>query len=221
MRKQALVIGLGQFGMSLTRELEERGIEVLAVDTDARLVQAVAPYASRAVVFDATIEDDLARADPKRRDYCVVAIGNEARDASILCTALLRQLGAPWIIGRATDPLHERILRLVGAHEVINPESAFGERLATRLAYSGVVDEFSLGEDLVITELHTPSVMIGQNLMDLELPKRYGITVVAIRRPHQGRGTLVLPDPRMPLQVDDILVIVGRPGAARGLMEQV
>jgi trk system potassium uptake protein TrkA len=221
MPKQALVIGLGQFGQSLVRSLSQRNIEVLAVDTDARLVQSVASIAARAVAFDATLEEELARTEPRKRDFCIVAIGEESRDASILCTALLRQLGAPWVLARATDPLHERILRLVGAHEVVNPESAFGERLATRLAYHGIVDEFPLGGDLVITEVRAPTAMVGQSLADLELPRRHGLTVVAIRRMEQGEGALVLPSPRLPIRPQDILVVVGKPGAARTLLDGI
>lgn len=221
MRKQALVIGLGQFGLSLVRALADRGVDVLAVDKDANLVEVAADFAAEAVVFDALDEEALQRAAPERRDVCVVAIGNESREGSILTTALLRQMGAKKVVARATDDLHERILKLVGAHEVVNPERAFGERLATRLAYSGVLEEAPLGEDLAITELRAPAAMIGQSLLDLKLPRRFGVTVVAIRRAHDGRGKLLIPKPDDPLLADDILVVVAPPGAVTELLERL
>jgi len=221
MRKQALVIGLGQFGLSLSRALTDRGVDVFAVDLNPALVELAADFAVEAVVFNAIDEEALARAAPQRRDVCVVAIGNESREGSILCTALLRQMGAPKVVARATDELHERILRLVGAHEVVNPERAFGERLATRLAYSGVLEEAPLGEDLAITEVRTPTALVGRTLLELKLPSRFKLTVVAVRRTQDGRGKLLIPKPDEPLQAEDILVIVAAPGAVTEFLERV
>ena len=222
MRKHALVIGLGQFGMSLARSLTDRGVEVFAVDRRADLVEEAADFVAEAVVFDASDEDALARAAPAKRDVCVVAIGNESREGSILATAQLRQMGAPYLVARATDDLHERILKLVGAHEVINPERAFGERLATRLAFAGVLEEAPLGEDLAITEIRAPASMVGRTLLDLRLPRRFNVSVVAVRRQQDGRGKLLVPPrPEEPLQAEDILVVVAPPGAVTDLLERL
>jgi trk system potassium uptake protein TrkA len=220
-RKQALIVGLGQFGMSLSRALTDRGVEVLAVDLDPVRVSFAADFVAEAVQFDALDEEALARTGPQRRDVCVVAIGDTAREGSILCTALLRQMGAPRVVARATDDLHERILKLVGAHEVVNPERAFGERLATRLAFSGVLEELPLGDDLSITEVKIPAPLVGRTLMDLKLPRRFGVTIVAIRRSQDGRGRLLIPRPDEPLQTEDILVMVAPPGAVTSFLERV
>ncbi|MCC6214994.1 MAG: TrkA family potassium uptake protein [Polyangiaceae bacterium] len=218
MRKQAIVVGLGQFGAALTRSLAARGVEVLAVDTNEERVQAVAAVAAHAAMFDATEEAALQRAAPERRDLCVCAIGEAGREASILTTALLRQMGAPRVVARAMDPLHERILRLVGAHEVVNPERAFGERLASRLLTAGVIDEVPLGDDLVITELRPPPAFVGRTLADLTLPKTYSVTVVAVRRPG---APVTMPTPATLLTAEDILVIVSPPGAVPAMMDRV
>lgn len=218
-RRQALIVGLGQFGMALARSLSAEGVEVLGVDVDPLRVQNASEIVSEAAAFDAMDEDALARTAPASRDLCVVAVGEEAREASIMVTALLRQMGAKRIIARAADSLLERILYLVGAHEVVNPERAFGERLATRLIYDGILEEIPLGDDLVITELKAPAEMIGRTLTELQLPRRYEITVLAIRRLGvEGRGAVVRPDPALPLQADDILIVVSRPEATKRLL---
>ena len=214
---QALIIGLGQFGMALARTLTELGVEVLAVDSSPHLVQIAAGFVTEAACFDASDEESLARADPSRRDLCVCAIGNEAREAAIIATALLRQLGAPRIIARATDDLTERILKLVGAHQIVNPERAFGERLANRLLYQDIVEELPLGTDLMITELRPPPAMVGRSLAQLQLLQRYTVNVVALRR--VGGGATIKPDVNRPLASDDILVLVSRPEAIRKLLE--
>lgn len=221
MQRQALVLGLGQFGRALARALAQNGVEVVAVDQRADRVQSLAPFVAEALAFDAKDEEALRRLAPQRRDLCVVAIGDEAREASIIVTALLRQMGARRVIARATDELHARILTLVGAHEVVNPEQAFGSRLAARMAFTGIIDEIPLGEDLVITELRTPPSFVGQSLADLALPRRHAVTVVAIRRSEAGVGRLAMPNPREPLRADDVLVVVSAPGGAHVLTERV
>ena len=123
--------------MSLARALAQHGSEVLAVDTNEAHINEIAPFVADAVIMDAMDEEALASLAPSQRDTCVCAIGDDNREGSIIVTALLRQLGAPHIIARATDELHARILTLVGAHEVINPEQNYGERLAIRKGVQG------------------------------------------------------------------------------------
>ena len=219
MKTQAIVIGLGQFGMALARALAEGGAEVIAVDKSEARVQAVATWVTSALCFDATDEMALAQTAPPRRDLCVCAIGDESREGSIICTALFKQLGAERIVARATDPVHERILRLVGAHEVVNPERAFGARYATRLLYSKVIDEVPLGPDLVITELQAPDAIVGRSLIDLSLPRRFSITVVALRT-RDGK-TISTPDPKAPIGQGDILVVVAPSNAVVKFLDRL
>ena len=219
--KQALVIGLGQFGSTVARALARRGLEVLAVDLRADLVQAISGSVAEAVCMNALDEEALARTAPAQRDLCICAIGEQDRESAIIATALLRQLGAPRIIARAGDDLLERILLLVGAHEVVNPERAFGERLATRLIHEGVLDEIPLGQDLVITELLIPPALVGRKLIELELPRRFGLTVLGIRRRTEAGSAVATPDPRAPLAEGEILIVVARPGAAQKLAERL
>lgn len=217
MRKQALVLGLGQFGMSLVQSLTELRIDVLAVDRRPELARAAADRGAEAASFDVTDEAALAGTAPARRDVCICAIGAEARDASIMCTALLRQMGAPRVIARANDPALERILKLVGAHEVVNPEREFGRRLAAHLSHEGVIGEYPLSAGIVITELRVPDAFLGKSLIDLGLPRKYGVTVVALQR---GSDTLPTPDPRDKLRPDDMLIVVSKTGAVAEMMDR-
>ena len=218
MIKQALVVGLGQFGMSLARALSANGVEVLAVDLREERLRAAAAFAAETASFDATDSDALARSSPDRRDVCVCAIGDEAKEASIICTALLRQMGAKRVIARADDDLHARILNLVGAHEVVNPERDFGERFARRLVFDRVIGELPLGEDLFVTEFRPPRSFVGRSLKELQLPLKYAITVIAIRS--KGQEIVLAPDPARPLEADDVLLVVSKEGVVSKLMQK-
>lgn len=208
MTKQALLIGLGRFGMSLARSLAERGVEVLAVDANAKRVEEAAEIVSEAAMFDATDEDELSRAQPAARDLCICAIGDESHEASILCTALLRQLGAPRIVSRANSKLHARILRLVGAHEVVNPLEDFGERFADAFVYERLKGELPLGDDLVVAEVEAKDEFVGKTLEELRLPGKYGVTVVATRS-EKGSG-IKLPSGSQKIEEKDVLVVVSK-----------
>lgn len=222
MAKQTLIIGLGQFGSALARALTQQGSEVIAVDADPSLVNAIAPHVADAVVLDAMDEEALSRLAPAQRDTCVCAIGDDHREASIIVTALLKQLGAPHIIARATDDLHARILALIGAHEVLSPERDYGQRLAIRLAWGTVVDVLPLGGDLVLTEIEAPETFWGRTLTELQLPRRFGVTICAIRyHPEQGVPTTTIPDPNRPLRRGDVLVLVSTERDVRFLTERM
>lgn len=218
MQRQAIIIGLGQFGMSVARALADRGVEVLAVDVREERVRAAAPFVAEAVCFDATDSDALGRTSPETRDICVCAIGDEAREASIICTALLRQLGARRVVARVNDDLHARILTLVGAHVIVNPEREFGERFANQLVHENIRGEMDLGEGIRITEFEVLPSFVGQSLGQLQLPRRFGVTVVAVRP--AASGGVQLPDPGAALQAGDVLVVVSAEGAVSRMMER-
>jgi trk system potassium uptake protein TrkA len=218
MKKQIIVIGLGQFGMGLIRALADKNNEVIAIDRDERKIQAASGYVSQAICFDATDEEMLAQLNPASRDVCICATGDQSKEAAIICTALLKQMGARRVIARANDDLHARILTLVGADEVINPEWAFGERFANRVMHEDILEEMSLGPDLVVTEFKVPDSFAGRNIIDLELRKRFGITVVAVRS--AATGVVQLAQPQEILQENDILIVVSMTGNVARLLNE-
>lgn len=219
MTQQIMIIGLGQFGMSLTRALSDRGVEVLAVDINKNLVEEAAMYATEAIVANATDEVELAQLKPSQRDAVVCAIGDDSKEASIICTALLRQMGVKFIVARSGDRTHERILKLVGAHLIINPELEFGKRFANRLLYRHIVSDTPLGDDLVLTELVVQPIMVGKSLRDLSLPLKYGLTVVGLRLHNEHSLLPVTPD--FPLPEGCTLVIVSRESAVARFLAEV
>jgi trk system potassium uptake protein TrkA len=218
MKHQALVIGLGQFGMAVARALAARQVEFLAVDVSEDRVRAASAFVTEAACFDATDESSLARTSPERRDVCLCAIGDEAKEASIICTALLKQMGARRVIARSNDDLHARILTLVGANHVVNPEREFGDRFANQILHEGIRGEMSLGEGVLITEVTVPNAFVGNSLGGLKLPRRFGVTVVAIRK--GGAGAVVMPSPDSILEAGDVMVVVAKEQAVAQMMEK-
>ncbi len=217
MNKQALIIGLGQFGLSVAKSLSEKGVEVIAIDPKKSLVDDASLFVEEAIVMDATDEEELARLRPGKRDFALCAIGDDSKEASIITTALLRQMGNPYIVSRASDAIHRRILKLVGAHLVVNPELEYGNKFANKLLFRNIIVDHPLNSDLQLTEIEIQPSMIGKTLIDLELPRRYGVIVAGVRK--KNAQTIIQPSPSLPLTVDDNMIIVSSEKSLAALMK--
>jgi trk system potassium uptake protein TrkA len=207
-----VVFGLGRFGGNVALRLAQDGHPVLAVDINEEVVRKISTDIDTVVCADATDEDALQELGLQRMSCAVVAMGAESTEASILTTALLRQIGVPRIVARAITELHARVLHNVGAHQVVNPEAEMGLRLARQLSQPNVLDRFDLGENAQVAEIAVPEAFVGKNLMELDLRREYGISVVAFRRHGTIQASI---DVTEPFESGDALVIVGSPTAVQ------
>jgi trk system potassium uptake protein TrkA len=209
MAAEYVVIGAGQFGTALALNLAAQGQAVLVIDKDERLVQSLSPHVNAAVVADTTDEATLVELDVARMTTAVVAIGAEATEASILTTALLRQLGVPRIVARAVNQLHGRVLRAVGAHEVLNPEEEIGKRLAASLVQPNIKEQLAIG-NAVLAEMNVPERFVGKSLSELNIRSHFGVTVMAVRR---GDAVRANPPAHEILSTGDVVIVLGEPDA--------
>lgn len=205
------VIGLGRFGRAVARNLSASGESVLAVDIAADRLADVAGDVDAVATVDTTNEDAVEALRLERMSAVVVTIGSRATEASLLTTAILRELDVPRIVARAFDERHARLLLEIGATEVLIPEDEVGSRLALRLSAPRVLDQIPLG-DAVVAEIQTPEAFVGRSLAELELRPRQGITVLAVRRDGE---TVPNPGGEQTIHEGDILVVVGSPDSVR------
>lgn len=209
MAKQAVVIGLGRFGVSLAQELYKLGFDVLGIDRDEQVAQTQTEQLITVVRADSTSESALRELGIPGYDVAVVAIGTDIQ-ASILTTLLLKTLGVKEVIARANNPLHGESLERIGADKVLDPEREAGVRLAHRLFNPDVQEYIAVTGDVGISRFKPPEHLIGQTLEEAGLGgtrDRYGITVMAIRR---GREPILFPAKDEQIEVGDILFVAGR-----------
>ena len=202
MKKQILIIGLGQFGMSLARTLCEKDFEVLAVDIDKNLVNEASSFATDAICINAIDEASIAKLSPKERDIVICAIGS--KEPSILTVALLKQMGCENIVARATEPIHSRILKAIGANCIINPEQEYGKKFANKILFHNVFSKNSFN-DIDLKEIKVQPFMVGKTLIELSLPNRYGLMVAGTIKNNE----LSRPQADKKLEKDEILLLVG------------
>jgi trk system potassium uptake protein TrkA len=204
--KSFLVFGLGRFGSSLARSLCEQGQQVMAIDSNEENVQDIAPYVTEAIQLDATDEVALATLDVNSFDGAAVSIGQNVRDSVLICV-LLKEMGIPYLIAKANDELHAKVLRKIGVDRVVFPERDMGERVAKSMITSGVVDLMQLGDDFQIVEIRTPDKWAGNTLVGLNVRRKYGISILAV---HRGSSYLVSPSADLQLEADDTLLVIGK-----------
>lgn len=213
MSSEYVVIGAGQFGRAVAQSLTALGQSVLVIDVDRERIEEMVGDVDAAVTADATDERALQDLGVAGISTAVVTIGTESVEASILTTALLRQLGVPRIVARAINTLHARVLQSVGAHEVLNPEEEMGRRLAARLAHPTIHEQFELG-NAHLAEVELPERFVGKSLKELDMRRHHKVTVMAVRR---GEQVLASPDAEMTLASGDVLLLIGAPDAVHAV----
>ena len=198
------VFGLGRYGRAIAKELVNNGVEVLAVDVDEEVVNAASvdiPFCKCADITDADVIDQLGIGNI---DVVVIATANNL-EASVMATMLCKEAGVKTVIAKCADEMQRKILLKVGADQVMFPESESGTRLARNLISSGFMDIIDLSDDVSMVELTARPEWAGQNLLQLNLRKKYGINVVAVCR---GEKVDINIDPERPLQADTKLIVI-------------
>lgn len=182
--KSYAVIGLGRFGFEVARQLCAQGCEVLAIDVRSDLVQQVSGEVTHAVVADGQDKDVLRALGIRDFDCAVVAIGDDLA-ASVLTTMNLKELGIPYIVCKAYDETHRRVLEKLGADRIVIPEKENASRLAKSLSSPNVLDYIELSEGYGIVEVPAPAKWLGKTLKELDVRAKMGINIIAIK--HDGK----------------------------------
>jgi len=208
--KQFVVIGLGNFGFTVATRLSQIGHQVLAADTNATRIEHIKDLVTQAVVIDAKDKNALAEVVTGAIDAAIVGLGDSV-EASLLCVLYLKELGVRRIIAKASSDDHGRILESIGTSEVIYPERDAALRLAEKLnAPTSVIDYIELSPDYSIIDVATPDDFVGKTLKQLQLPKKHGVLVIAVRSVLKGSEIQLLPPADYKFEPDSIVTVIGR-----------
>ena len=207
MKKQIVVIGLGQFGTSLATTLACLGHDVLALDRNEREVQNIASQVTHAVQVDATSEAVLKELGVGNFDIAIVGIGARI-ESSVLATILVKKLGIPYVIARADSELHGSILEKIGADTVVYPECETGVRVAQGVTLLDVSDYMSLTPGYGVSKLEAPPYFVGRKLNELGFVRK-GKWEVAVFLIMRGDEVVVSPRQSEVVKPDDILIVAG------------
>jgi trk system potassium uptake protein len=204
-KKEFVVVGLGRFGGSIVRSLSDQGMEVMAIDQDEDKVNEFSSIASHAVVADATDESVLKSLGIRNFDHVIVAIGDDIQ-SSILTTLMMKEIGVKRITVKAQNDYHEKVLRKIGANQVVHPERDMGRRIAHNIVSNNVLDYLELSDEHSIVEIVANEHLSGNSLIDLDIRAQFGINIVAIKR---QKDIIVSPQADEQIREGDILIVIG------------
>lgn len=199
-----VIIGLGKFGRSLALNLENLGHQVLAIDTDEQLVNHVRRGVTHAVVADATKLKVLHSLGVQNFDCAVICIGNDI-ESSILATLNCKELNIPYIIAKAQNEQHKKLLEKIGADLVVFPEVFMSKKLANALSKPTVNEAMSVTENFKIAEIKCPENWVDKSLLESNVRKKFKISVIMIKR----NDEVIYPDSETVLLENDSLIIAG------------
>ena len=205
---QYAVIGLGNFGFNVAVSLAEMGHEVLAIDSDSKRIDQIKENVMEAIVADGRDKKVLTEFITKNFDAVIVNLG-ESIESSALTTLYLREMGIKNIIAKVAEEIQGTILKKIGASEIINPEKDSAVRLAQNLTEPNFIDHIPLAADYSIVEIAVPDKFAGKSLRELDVRKKYGIEVIAVKDILLNKFNLI-PDVEYKLSPDNVLVVIGK-----------
>ncbi len=203
-KKTYAVFGLGRYGRAVARELVENGMEVIAVDAEQKIVNDAAAYLPVCKCADVTDSEVISRLGISSIDTVVVCMASNL-EASVMAVTLCKEAGVKNVIAKCANEMQQKILLRVGADKVVFPENESGIRLAKNLLSSGFIDMISLSKDVSMIEIDVRDEWCGKNLIELNLRKKYGFNIVAIKK---GERVNVNINPEQPLEEETTLIVI-------------
>ena len=203
--KSVLLIGVGRFGRHAAIQLSKLGHQVMAVDIDEQRINEIMPYVTSAQIGDSTNEAFLRSLGVNNFDVCMVAISGDFQ-SSLETTSMLKELGAPCVIARAERDAQAKFLLRNGADHVVYPEEEMAKWAAIRYTGDHILDYIELDDRHAIFEVNVPENWVGKTVGELDVRKRHGVNILAIKRNGEKSFTIT---PDTLLTADVTLLVLG------------
>lgn len=209
--KKFIVIGLGNFGITVAKTLESNKCEVLGLDVNKKTVENAKDIISYAIIGDATNKDVLDSLQLKDFDGAIIGLGNEMAP-SILVTMYLKEIGLKTIVVRAVSDDHGKILEKVGASEIVFPEIDTALKIGNKLALKNAIDFLPLADDFGILEVTPPDSFLQKSLKELQITSKYRCQILGIKYLHDGKNDqyIIPPGADNIITPNCIMIVLGK-----------
>jgi len=205
---QYVVIGLGNFGFNTAISLTKKGNEVLVIDSDPRRIEKIKDLVTDAIIADAREKNILQEFIQPEIDAVIVNLGDTI-ESSALVTLHLKEIGVNDIIVKVFEEIHGKILKKLGATEIINPEKDTATRLAERLTAPNLIEHIPLAPEYSIVEVALPDKFAGKTLKELQLRNKFNLEVIAVKDVLSEKFKLI-PSADYKLEPDNVIIVIGK-----------
>ncbi|SEB73497.1 voltage-gated potassium channel [Tenacibaculum sp. MAR_2009_124] len=219
-----IVCGFGRNGKQAVSKLRSYKQKVVMIEKNKELIQELDVEGILNVEGNATTDETLIKAGIMKASSLVTVLPSDADNLFVVLSA--RQLNKKCkIISRASKESSYSKLKIAGADNVIMPDKLGGAHMALLVVTPDViefVDRLTIEgdttanlEEVSVNEL--PSEYLGKTILDLDLRKKTGCTVIGYRSPE--KEYTINPDVSVKLITDSNLIVLGRPEQISKLRE--
>ena len=204
--KSVLIIGMGRMGRHLAKRMHQLGNEVMIVDNNPAIIEALSDRFTNSSICDCTNEMVIESLGVDNFDICFATIGEDFQ-ASLVVTSLLKKHGARRVVAKTNQDIQAELLRVIGADEIVYPEVDIAEKLAVRYNANNIFDFVPLTDEYSIYELPILPAWAGHTLLELNIRRKYQINIIAVKNSLTLDANLSA-DYRF--RPDDHIIVIGR-----------
>jgi trk system potassium uptake protein TrkA len=183
--RRIIIIGGGNIGLFVARELEEAHPEVRCklIEVNEQRARAVADELGRTTVLlgDALEREILEEANVAQTET-VVAVSNDD-EVNILSSLLAKRLGAGWAITLVNSTSYGPLVGQLGVDAVVNPRGSTVSTILQHVRRGRIRGVHSVREgagEFIEAEALDTSAISGKRIRDIRLPK--GILIGSVVR---------------------------------------
>lgn len=181
MKQQFAVLGLGRFGSKVARELFYRKQDVIVVDKDEKKIQTIKDEVTNAYIGDITSEEVLKEAGVTDCDIAIIAESSNI-ESNIIACQICKNFGIKKVIAKAQNTMHGKILVKLQVDQIIYPEQDTAIKIVNKLTSDNILDYLELGGHINIVSIEAPAKMENKTIKDLELRRKFQVTILGIKR---------------------------------------
>ena len=224
LKGHTIVCGFGRNGKQAITKLKNYNQQFVVVENDKEVVDFLDQHQILNIQGDATIDDTLIKAGIHNAANLITALPSDADNLFVVLSA--RQLNKKFkIISRASSESSYNKLKIAGADNVIMPDKIGGNHMASLVVTPDViefVDRLTVEgettanlEEIAVDEL--PEKFVNKTILDLDLRKKTGCTVIGLRKPNKDYE--INPDASAILAKGSNLIVLGRRDQIQKLRE--
>ena len=216
LKGHTIVCGFGRNGNQAILKLNNYNEKLVVVEKDKEMISELDNNSILNIQGDATLDETLLRAGIKSAANLITALPSDADNLFVVLTA--NQLNNKCkIISRASNESSYSKLKIAGASNVIMPDKLGGDHMASLVVTPDViefVDRLTIEgettanlEEIAVDDL--PKKYINKTILDLDLRRETGCTVIGIRNP--DRNYIINPEAETKLVSGSSLIVLGKP----------
>ena len=209
-----IICGFGRIGSIISRELADENISFVAIEQDSEKIKQLEEDNFLYLNMDATSDEALLQAGIKKAKGIVTAVKSDSDNVFITLTAKGLRPDI-FVLARASDVQNESKILRAGATRVVCPYLFGGRRMAQILKKPTVIDfidsammDSQLGLSMEEAVVGPGSDLIGKTLIDSQIRQRFGVVIVAIKKPTSEM--IFNPTPTEKLESEDTIVVIGK-----------